>query len=224
MTTPQVPQVPVIPPVDVQVTMTELSQKEQARMDALAKKQGEKARAEVARIKAESDKVKAQADAKIAKAQNKIADAQTRLNEARAKAQAFVDSQNASFKQKSALVQARSEAQPEAPVPAEVVDAFYAELEALVSEDGFTPLNYVRICLNLIAIAEENLSLSGLQKKALVLAVVQRYADKDDGHLLSSFIDLTPALIDNFIAVDKGELKIHASKASVKGCLGILGL
>jgi hypothetical protein len=95
-------------------------------------------------------------------------------------------------------------------------EALYAQLKELVAKDGLSPLNISRVCVMLMQESEKYSELKGQEKKALILSVVQRYADEDSGNFSSVFIDMLPDLIDTFIAVDKHRLVI--AKKEGKGC------
>lgn len=116
-----------------------------------------------------------------------------------------------------------TEALPDAtptPTPDPRFEELYQKLKDLIANKGNFALNLADICIGLMQSCEGYTEVPGPEKKALIVAVVQKYADEDSGNVASVFIDMLPGLIDAFVAVDKHRLVI-ITKEPKSCCLDI---
>jgi hypothetical protein len=106
------------------------------------------------------------------------------------------------------------------PTPDPRFDELYRKLKELIAHKGNFALNLADICIGLMQSCEGYTEIPGPQKKALIISVVQKYADEDSGNIASVFIDMLPGLIDAFVEVDKHRLVI-ITKEPKSCCLNI---
>jgi len=92
------------------------------------------------------------------------------------------------------------------------VDTVYTSLVNTL-EGEITPLNLAMITLNLMQMVEHYKDLTGSDKKALVVEVLERWRKE---HNESLNLDILPSVIDTFVSLDKGELQV---KVNISSCL-----
>lgn len=97
----------------------------------------------------------------------------------------------------------------------------YDELEKLVQERPLSVVSLVDITVSLMKIIETITSMSGLQKKSVVIQVLQQYITKHveaPADLLFLVDVILPPTIDMIIALDKNEISIHIKQLKT-GCM-----
>ena len=98
----------------------------------------------------------------------------------------------------------------------------YKKLESLDSESGLTSHNIAGIVISLMQFVQTIVGMNGKQKKNLVLSVLKKRVEEAVPEMESQrdlllFIDATlPSVIDGFIALNNGELKIKIKNKIVK--------
>ena len=95
-----------------------------------------------------------------------------------------------------------------------VVDDLIKQITHTLPTEGITPGNVAQLVLQLMQLVERVPSLSGAQKKQIVIQVVNRLLQQFNvSSEVQSLISMTvPPLIDAFIQVDKKQVMISIEK------------
>lgn len=102
------------------------------------------------------------------------------------------------------------------------IDELYRQLLEFKEKHGISLSNITRLCLYLMSYIETRKELKGKQKKELIMAVFQKYADMDEGHIYSPIVDMLPDMIDVIVSVNNKEIKLDTSPKSLfKSCFGV---
>jgi hypothetical protein len=103
-------------------------------------------------------------------------------------------------------------------IPVVAVDRLYGELNSIIGKGTITMATVATIAFSLVQIVENYSSVSGVQKKALVLRTLDRFIkeripDQKQAAEVSMIVRVTlPSLIDTFVSIDSGEVKIKTKK------------
>jgi len=110
-------------------------------------------------------------------------------------------------------------------IKVEIVDNFvniteriYKELKRLIGNENLSHSNVIPILLNLMQVVEHYSLLSGMQKKTLVLKVLDhliedQFDDKQEVDKMKLLVQMTlPTVIDTIISIDKKKLQINTKK------------
>jgi hypothetical protein len=107
-------------------------------------------------------------------------------------------------------------------VPEMAVNTLYNNLKDIIGNGKISVANITSITINLMQIVDKYKNVKGLEKKKIVLDVLNRIVDdtiddKAEEQQLKLLLAISvPVLIDTFIAIDKGELAIKTKKAVIK--------
>lgn len=95
-----------------------------------------------------------------------------------------------------------------------VVDDLFDQITHTLPTEGITPGNVAQLVLHLMQLVERVPSLSGAQKKQIVIQVINRLLRQFNvAPEVQSLISMTvPPLIDAFIQVDKKQVMISIEK------------
>lgn len=104
--------------------------------------------------------------------------------------------------------------------PTDTVMKIYTEISTAIGDNQFTAANAIGIVVNLMQLAGQYPKLSGVQRKAIVVDVVNRLIDErsndEETKAQLKFLiqTLISPLIDTIISIDNKEIRI----ALEKGC------
>ena len=93
----------------------------------------------------------------------------------------------------------------------------YAELKKIVGDRKLSRSSIVLVLLSLMQVAEKYDKMNGVAKKEAILDVLKHFiddtADDKEAMEMKLLVDLTlPDVIDNFVSLDKSEIRIHLKK------------
>lgn len=103
----------------------------------------------------------------------------------------------------------------------EYVDMLYDSLSELVSGEELTPLNVTTVLVNLMQVTETYPTLHGVEKKQLIMRVLEKYVNQHPGNGLD--LSMIPPTIDMLVDLDRGKIAIKLDPAcclaALLGCL-----
>jgi hypothetical protein len=116
----------------------------------------------------------------------------------------------------------------EVQVPLAAVDRLYAELNSMIGTGTITSTNIITILFSLMQTIEQYTNVNGVQKKAVIIRVLDRFIKDKLGNTQEardvSLIVKTalPSVIDTFVAIDTQKLKIKSKQCFKKifACCG----
>ena len=101
------------------------------------------------------------------------------------------------------------------------VDNVVQNIELIVGEGKVTTVNIMSMCISAMQCVERIPSLSGADKKALVIRALTKVLQDKGGDL--ALLALIPDCIDTMVSVEKGKITITITPEDVVGCCGLCG-
>lgn len=98
----------------------------------------------------------------------------------------------------------------------QIIDELISTITGIVGTEKITISNVLSICINLMQIVEKYSSLTGAQKKDIVIKTLENLIEKEEGK--DSIMLLIPDFIDKIISVENGEIHIGISVEAVQSC------
>jgi hypothetical protein len=108
------------------------------------------------------------------------------------------------------------------------VQRLYDNLFMIIGTDKVTSVNMIKVIISLMQTVETYDNLKGVQKKEVIISVLNKYLDEKvlnetyDSKYLRLFINMTlPILIDSMISIEDGDLVIKTKSffANMCGCI-----
>lgn len=106
--------------------------------------------------------------------------------------------------------------------PVEAANSLYEEVKVILGTGKISSSNIVAVLLSLMQLVESYTTVKGLQKKAIILDVLNHIIDDqvddtDEAMNLKLLVQMTlPSVIDTFVSLDKKEISIKLKKTCSK--------
>ena len=81
------------------------------------------------------------------------------------------------------------------------------DVTEILNDGELTPLNILSACLHLMRLVEQSENLTGMEKKEMVINVLEDYAKKHNSD--NMILSILPDFIDKSVELDRGDLTIN---------------